>query len=232
MDNAKSAPQKQDKKQKISSSEVSGIFVAFLVITIFVIFLYYSFVSTDSTMGGVGILVVVFIFTIISSLVIKAIVLSGDRDININDFGNISLTSFISVFLIVGSTILSSRSMPIIGRAFENTIGYWWIKTFGDLSAVTKTIFTNPDTDYDYNLIVTQVFDDNDRTQFDNNLREQTSKFKDVTVNTEDTSNMQKLYELVKRKHSISEATLVSLATIVALYTCFLPIKYPWIRGS
>jgi len=233
MDNAKSAPQKQDKKQNISSSEVSGIFVAFLVITIFVIFLYYSFVSTDSTMGGVGILVVVFIFTIISSLVIKSIVLSGDRDININDFGNISLTSFISVFLIVGSTILSSRSMPIIGRAFENTVGYFWIKTFGGLSEITKTIFINPNsTEYDYNLIVTQVFDDNDRTLFDTNLREQASRFKDVTVNISDTSNMQKLYELVKRKHSISEATLVSLATIVALYTCFLPIKYPWIRGS
>ena len=78
----------------------------------------------------------------------------------------------------------------------------------------------------------TQVFDDNDRTQFDDNLREQASKFKDVSVNTSDKSNMNELYELVKRKHSISEATLVSLATIVALYTCFLPIKYPWIRGS
>lgn len=225
--------QKQDKKTKISSSEVSGIFVAFLVVTIFVIFLFYAFVSTDNTMGGVGILVVVFIFTIISSLAIKSIVLSGDRDININDFGNISLTSFISVFLIVGSTILSSRSMPIIGRAFENTVGYWWIKTFGDLSTVTKDIFTNTNnTDYDYNLIVTQVFDDNDRTLFDDNLREQASKFNDVTVNTGDKDNMDELYKLVKRKHSISEATLVSLATIVALYTCFLPIKYPWIRGS
>ena len=233
MDNAKSAPQKQDKKQKISSSEVSGIFVAFLVVTIFVIFLFYAFVSIDSTMSGFGILFVVFVFTIIGSVIIKAIVLSGDRDININDFGNISLTSFISVFLIVGSTILSSRSMPIIGRAFENTVGYWWIKTFGDLSTVTKNIFINPNsTEYDYNLIITQVFDDNDQTQFDNNLREQASKFKDVTVNTSDKINMETLYELVKRKHSISEATLVSLATIVALYTCFLPIKYPWIRGS
>jgi hypothetical protein len=225
--------QKQDKKTKISSSEVSGIFVAFLVTTIFVIFLYYSFVSIDSTMSGFGILFVVFIFTIISSLVIKSIVLSGDRDININDFGNISLTSFISVFLIVGSTVLSSKSLPIIGRSFENTVGYWWIKTFGDLSTVTKNIFINPNsTEYDYNLIITQVFDDNDQTQFDNNLREQASKFKDVTVNTSDKINMETLYELVKRKHSISEATLVSLATIVALYTCFLPIKYPWIRGS
>lgn len=225
--------QKQDKKTKISSSEVSGIFVAFLVTTIFVIFLYYSFVSIDSTISGFGILFVVFIFTIISSLVIKSIVLSGDRDININDFGNISLTSFISVFLIVGSTVLSSKSLPIIGRSFENTVGYWWIKTFGDLSTVTKNIFINPNsTEYDYNLIITQVFDDNDQTQFDNNLREQASKFKDVTVNTSDKINMETLYELVKRKHSISEATLVSLATIVALYTCFLPIKYPWIRGS
>ena len=225
--------QKQDKKTKISSSEVSGIFVAFLITTIFVIFLYYSFVSIDSTMSGFGILFVVFIFTIISSLVIKSIVLSGDRDININDFGNISLTSFISVFLIVGSTVLSSKSLPIIGRSFENTVGYWWIKTFGDLSTVTKNIFINPNsTEYDYNLIITQVFDDNDQTQFDNNLREQASKFKDVTVNTSDKINMETLYELVKRKHSISEATLVSLATIVALYTCFLPIKYPWIRGS
>ena len=225
--------QKQDKKTKISSSEVSGIFVAFLVTTIFVIFLYYSFVSIDSTISGFGILFVVFIFTIISSLVIKSIVLSGDRYININDFGNISLTSFISVFLIVGSTVLSSKSLPIIGRSFENTVGYWWIKTFGDLSTVTKNIFINPNsTEYDYNLIITQVFDDNDQTRFDNNLREQASKFKDVTVNTSDKINMETLYELVKRKHSISEATLVSLATIVALYTCFLPIKYPWIRGS
>jgi hypothetical protein len=223
--------QKQDKKTKISSSEVSGIFVAFLVTTIFVIFLYYSFVSIDSTISGFGILFVVFIFTIISSLVIKSIVLSGDRDININDFGNISLTSFISVFLIVGSTVLSSKSLPIIGRSFENTVGYWWIQ--GRLSEITKTIFTNPnDTNYDYNLIITQVFDDKAQDQFYNNLVEQASKFKDVTVNTDDKDNMETLYKLVKRKHSISEATLVSLATIVALYTCFLPIKYPWIRGS
>ena len=224
-------PSNQNKNKKMSSSEVSGVFIAFLVITIFGIFLYYNFVSIDSIMSGFGILFVAFCFTAASSLAVKASVLSGDRNININDFGNIFLTSFISVFIIVGSTILSSRSMPIIGRAFENTFGYWWIQ--GDLSAVTKDIFINPNsTEYDYNLIITQVFDDKAQDQFYNNLVEQASKFKDVTVNTDDKDNMETLYKLVKRKHSISEATLVSLATIVALYTCFLPIKYPWVRGS
>ena len=224
-------PSNQNKNKKMSSSEVSGVFIAFLVTTIFGIFLYYRFVSIDSIMSGFGILFVAFCFTAASSLAVKASVLSGDRNININDFGNIFLTSFISVFIIVGSTILSSRSMPIIGRAFENTFGYWWIQ--GDLSAVTKDIFINPNsTEYDYNLIITQVFDDKAQDQFYNNLVEQASKFKDVTVNTDDKDNMETLYKLVKRKHSISEATLVSLATIVALYTCFLPIKYPWVRGS
>jgi hypothetical protein len=221
----------QNKNKKMSSSEVLGVFIAFLVFTIGVIFLYYNYRSIDSTMSGFVILFIVFCFTVASSFAVKASVLSGDRKINLNEVGDIFLTSFISVFIIVGSTILSSRRMPIIGRAFENTFGYWWIQ--GRLSEITKTIFTTPnDTGYDYNLIITQVFDDNDRTQFDNNLREQASKFKDVSVNTSDKSNVDKLYELVKEKHSISEATLVSLATIVALYTCFLPIKYPWVRGS
>ena len=221
-------PSNQNKNKKMSSLEVLGVFIAFLVTTIIGIFLYYRFVSIDS---GFGILFVAFCFTVASSFAVKASVLSGDRQINLNEVGDIFLTSFISVFIIVGSTILSSRTMPIIGRAFENTFGYWWIQ--GRLSEITKTIFTNPnDTNYDYNLIITQVFDDSDQTQFDKNLVEQASKFKDVSVNTGDKDNMDELYKLVKKKHSISEATLVSLATIVALYTCFLPIKYPWVRGS
>lgn len=224
-------PSNQNKNKKMSSLEVLGVFIAFLVTTICGIFLYYRFVSIDSIMSGFGILFVAFCFTVASSFAVKASVLSGDRKINLNEVGDIFLTSFISVFIIVGSTILSSRTMPIIGRAFENTIGYWWIK--GHLSKITKTIFTNPnDTNYDYNLIITQVFDDSDQTQFDKNLVEQASKFKDVSVNTGDKDNMDELYKLVKKKHSISEATLVSLATIVALYTCFLPINYPWVRGS
>lgn len=224
-------PSNQNKNKKMSSSEVSGVFIAFLVTTIFGIFLYYRFVSIDSIMSGFGILFVAFCFTIASSFAVKASVLSGDRQINLNEVGDIFLTSFISVFIIVGSTILASRRMPIIGRAFENTFGYWWIQ--GHLSEITKTIFINPNsTEYDYNLIITQVFDDKAQDQFDKNLVEQASKFKDVSVNTSDKSNMNELYELVKKKHSISEATLVSLATIVALYTCFLPIKYPWVRGS
>jgi hypothetical protein len=232
-----SQQENKKKKEKITSSGISAIFGAFVVFTILVIFLYYNFITELSIGTGAGTLSIVFIFTLVSVIGIKSIVMAGEKPPSMNDVGDISLRSFISVLLIVAPALLASRIVPIVGRSFENTVGYFWIKSFGGLKDVANGVFQSNGMYEDHSIIATQITDD--KTQFDTYLADMSSPdsspFKGVTAafttgyTTE--SPIYKLYELVVKKHSISEATLVSLATIVAMYTCFLPIKYPWIRA-
>ena len=232
-----SRQQNKKKTENISSAGISAIFGAFVVFTIFVIFLYYNFITELSIGTGGGTLGIVFTLMFVSVIGIKSIVMPSKKPPSLNDVGDIFLRSFISVLLIVAPALLAARVVPIVGRSFENTAGYFWIKLFGGLKDVANNVFQSNGMYEDHSIIVTQLTDD--KTQFDTYLGGMTSPdsspFKGVTADfitgytTE--SPIYKLYELVVKKHSISEATLVSLATIVAMYTCFLPIKYPWIRA-
>jgi hypothetical protein len=52
----------------------------------------------------------------------------------------------------------------------------------------------------------------------------------DLKLENEDTNPVYQLFKLVALKHSISEATIVSLASIVAMFAGFVMIQYSGIR--
>lgn len=165
------------------------------------------------------------------SFAIKGMALAGDRDMNTKDAVDILINNSISVFVIVGLTIAFISNNSMIGRAFESTIGYMWISSFNGLSDIITKVFSSADgTNYNYNIIVTQLFDcieSNGKMQFDNYF--ENFPFKGITVNN-DTNNMNALKELVVDKRLVSEAMLIALATVVAAYIGYLPIVKPWVR--
>jgi hypothetical protein len=89
-------------------------------------------------------------------------------------------------------------------------------------------------------LIVTQLFSDDNRAQFDAYLRKMVSDdspFKGVSSSyalnydkTDPELPINKLYEMVVQKYNVSKGVLASLATIATMYTCFMPMKNPWIN--
>jgi hypothetical protein len=112
---------------------------------------------------------------------------------------------------------------PIIGRAFENTVGYFFINN-DDLSQLMSKIFKSQSgAKYDYNVLITQMFDD---TSPENYLDKTTLKDIVKQDNEPSETSLRELSAFVSKKHSISEATFVSLATIVSSLICFLPIIY------
>lgn len=220
-------------------TKTDGITLLFFVLLISVVaIIYISLVGFN--INSILLLVLIWILVSAVTLIIKKV--SLDKDINSKDVSNIFLSSFLSSFFIVGSSILLVNFNLIISRAFENTVGYLWIN--GEyLTGIMKTAFKN-NNGANYNLIVTQLFyDDEKRTQFDSYLKKMTNDsednpFKGVTsVYTDDYDKkdselpINKLYEMVIKKNNISKATIISLATIAAIYTCYLPIKSPWING-
>lgn len=184
-------------------------------------------------------LILSFLICISMSFAIKGMVLAGDRDMNTKDVTDILVNNSISVLVIVGLTVALISNNNVIGRAFENTVGYTWILWFNKLSDVVKNVFSSEGgANYNYNIIVTQLFDclePNGQKQVDNYLTDANFPFKDVTINREamDTNNkpwIDTLKDLVTKKRLVSEATLISLATIVAAYIGYLPIVKPWVR--
>jgi hypothetical protein len=176
--------------------------------------------------------IIVFVFTIL----IKSQIVADERDINNTDITNILQSSLLTVFVIIGSSLFSINYISIIGRAFENTVGYWWVDN-DSLSEITQKLFSTDDNEkYNLNLIITQLFSDEKREQFDNYLKN--IPFKHIKYefaenydkeNTELPINQ--LYEKVVQKYKISKASLISLATIITMYVCYMPMKYPWINN-
>jgi hypothetical protein len=174
-------------------------------------------------------LVLAFLVCISISFAVKGMVLAGDRDMNTKDVTDILVNNSISVLVIVGLTVAFISNNNVVGRAFENTVGYMWISWFNGLSDVVKQVFTGSP-NYNYNIIVTQLFDciePNGQKQIDNYLTPENFPFKEVTINR---AAIDTLKELVTKKRHVSEATLISLATIVAAYIGYLPIVKPWVR--
>jgi hypothetical protein len=156
-------------------------------------------------------LVLAFLVCISISFAVKGMVLAGDRDMNTKDVTDILVNNSISVLVIVGLTVAFISNNNVVGRAFE------------------KQVFTGSP-NYNYNIIVTQLFDciePNGQKQIDNYLTPENFPFKEVTINR---AAIDTLKELVTKKRHVSEATLISLATIVAAYIGYLPIVKPWVR--
>ncbi len=197
----------------MNTGKVQGVFagmVIFLIVCIFGLILIAS-------LNELFILAFVFVACIAFTIGLKAMVLEDDRNINEKDVGDIALNATIAVLSIVGSTIALIMQKPLIGRAFENTVGYKWINWN---EAINNVFVTTPG--YDYSIIATQLFDD----QMD--VNKVASMFSGITVKPD--RNTELLEQLVTKKHNISKATLISLATVVAFYISYLPVWKPWIR--
>lgn len=223
-----------NKSKKLSTGEITGIFIALIIFNV-------GIIIGAATVGVSSIMLLLMIWGLVlfSMIAMKAIILTGDRDIKNKDWQDVLMTSFISVLLIVGSSLLVAQP-TIIGRAFENTVGYLIIDS-EKLTNITKSFFKSTNgANYNYNLIATQLFSDDNRTQFDTYLSKMVSDdspFKGVSADyTEgyDRGNAElpinKLYEMVVKKYNLSKGVIASLATIAAMYTCFMPMKNPWIN--
>jgi hypothetical protein len=222
-----------------STNSITLLFIGLILIIVAIIFIITHNITSNSFVLLILIWIIVFVFTII----IKSQIIADERVINNTDITAILQSSALSVFVIIGSSLFSMNYIPIVGRAFENTIGYWWIDT-DYLSSITQQVFTSVDNEkYNFNLIITQLFSDENREQFNKYLEQMTGNnpanpFKNVTTNfTTDYEKenaelpINKLYEKVVQKYKISKASLISLATIITMYVCYMPMKYPWINN-
>lgn len=160
------------------------------------------------------------------------------------DFVDIVITSLISVFVAVGLTMAAVRMLPIFGRAFENTVGYAAISLFGGLEPIADSIFTSSsESKIKYGVLATKMFDTGFFSFLDKMKNAQSSPIQgimlkkdvldfsgDLKLENEETNPVYQLFKLVALKHSISEATIVSLASIVAMFAGFVMIQYSGIR--
>ena len=198
----------------MNTGKVQGVFAGMVLFMIGCIFL-----MVLTRMNELLILAIIFGMCIAFTIGLKSLVLEDDRNINEKDVGDIALNATIAVLSIVGTTIAFILQRPLIGRAFENTVGYKWISWD---EAIDKVFVTTPG--YDYSIIATQLFDD----QMD--VDKVASMFSGITVKPKPDRNTELLEKLVAKKHNISKATLISLAAVVAFYISYLPVWKPWIR--
>jgi hypothetical protein len=214
-----------NKKEKVPLEWVNVIFFVFLIVLAGIVFLL------NGKMHSLLFLVLIWIIMAILMIILKAIVLSGDRDINNKEAGSIFLSSFISTLLIIGSTMLTANQIPIIGRAFENTVGYWFINN-EELKTGLANVFENTSGNENINLIATQLFYDADIKKFYENVKSITQfnniKPKDINLDTD--KSVQSLQDIILNKNAKSHATIVCLAAIAAMYTSYMPIIKPWIN--
>ena len=199
-----------------TTSEIIGIYTGLLMFSFIVIFVYYNYFKIESILTRNSILVVlIWIITSCITIVIKSTI---GKSFNI---GSAFLLNLFSVAVIIVPLLIIFYMFPIIGRAFENTVGYFFINN-DDLSQLMSKIFKSQSgAKYDYNVLITQMFDD---TSVENYLDKTTMKDIVKQDNEPSESNLKELSAFVSKKHSISEATFVSLATIVSSLIGFLPI--------
>jgi hypothetical protein len=216
-----------NKKEKVPIEWVNVIFFVFLAILVGIVFL------VNGKMPSVMFLILIWIMLSVLTIILKATVLSGEREINNKEAGDIFLSSFISSLLIIGSTMMTVNYIPIIGRAFENTVGYWFINN-EELANALSNVFTKPE-GLDINLIATQLFydsNDSDTKNFYDKIQS-LKQFPGVIPKTDidsDNKFIRDLYDIIINKNTKSQATIVSLAAIAAMYISYMPIKKPWIN--
>jgi hypothetical protein len=199
-----------------TTSEIIGIYTGLLMFSFIVIFVYYNYFKIEGVFTRNSILVVlIWLITSCITIVIKSTIGKGF------DIGSAFLLNLFSVAVIIVPLLIIFYMFPIIGRAFENTVGYFFINN-DDLSQLMSKIFKSQSgTTYDYNVLITQMFDDANPEKY---LDKTTMKDIVKQDNEPSEASLKELSAFVSKKHSISEATFVSLATIVSSLICFLPI--------
>jgi hypothetical protein len=227
----------------MNTGNIQGIFAGMVILMIVIIFIIcvlgeLTNFNTDSRRYLA--FAVAFLGCIGFTIGLKSAVLEGDRNLNEKDVIDIIINGTISGLAVIGTMVLYISQRPLISRAFENTVGYKWISWFSGLSGVINNVFTGPH-GQDYSIIATQLFDDQFTDSPDNNislLKNVASMFSGVNVKNKDNSSIDdlknsidNLKKLITTKHQVSEATLISLAAIIAFYISYLPVWKPWIRG-
>ena len=204
-----------------------GITALFFILILFNVIIIFVAVITFKKTNSLFLLFLIWIFVFGAIFAVKA---SAEKEIKNKDIVDTLISTFLSVFLIVGSTLLAAQP-TIIGRAFENTVGYWWINN-DTLATEMANVFNKPTNELDINLIVTQMFSSDDKQEFNDYIKNfnEANQFNGVTFKNVPTPH---LYDnFVVKKNDVSKATLASLATIVALYTSYMPITTPWINNN
>lgn len=214
----------------MNTGNIQGIFAGMVILMVVIIFGICLLIPNNYRIFVA--FAVAFLGCIGFTIGLKSIVLDGDRNLNEKDVIDIIINGTISGLAVIGTMVLYISQRPLISRAFENTVGYKWISLFSGLSGVINSVFTGHQ-GQDYSIIATQLFDDQFTDSQDNNislLKNVASMFSGVEFNKNATS-IDKLKELITTKHQVSEATLISLAAIIAFYISYLPVWKPWIRG-
>ncbi len=217
----------------VDTSEIIGMYIGLILLLIFTIFVYY-FITKKTEWGFYKsglIAIIIWLFSSGITIIIKSRI---GHSLN---YGYAFLLNLITTLLIVGAALLALFFFPIIGRAFENTIGYSFVSNIRDITGnVFKSVSQK---EYDHSLLLTQLFDEKDQVDnYLNNMKKigdninPKSPFKDIYVVENNEDNINLLKDIVRTKHSISEATFISLATIVSSLVCFLPIIYTSITSS
>lgn len=202
-----------------------GISALFIVLIIFNVIIIFVSVITFKKTNSLFLLVFIWVFVFGSIFAVKA---SVEKEIKNKDIVDTLLSTFLSVFLVVGSTLLAAQP-TIIGRAFENTVGYLWINN-DTLATEMANVFDKPP-NLDINLIITQMFSSDNKQEFNEYIQNfnEANQFNGVTLKKDVATN--NLYDnFVVKKNDVSKATLASLATIVAMYISYMPISTPWIN--
>ena len=203
-----------------------GITALFFVLIIFNVIVIFVSVITFKKTNSLFLLILIWVFVFGSIFAVKA---SVDKEIKNKDIVDTLLSTFLSVFLVVGSTLLAAQP-TIIGRAFENTVGYWWINN-DTLATEMANVFDKQTNELDINLIITQMFSSDNKQEFNEYIQNfnEANQFNGVTLKTD--ANINNLYDnFVVKKNDVSKATLASLATIIAMYISYMPIATPWIN--
>ena len=202
--------------------------------------------TSSSMLMSIAFIAIICAGIIICSIIFKSIVLKTDmtkkHTLNI-------ITSVLTVGVpILGLTMLTISNLPLMMRSFENTFGFAWID--GEpLKKLTQDIFGSENNYNNYSVITTQLFEENfkyyltcmkkgNTVDSDVNL----NRFKNVFVGNsyfdesgkikikvpdenKPDDKVQNLYDLltmVVRKRHVSEATWISLATVVTMYASHL----------
>ena len=206
----------------MNTSEVIGIYTGSLIFLFIIIFAYYIYFKSEDFLWR-GSIVTLLVLTI-SSCITVIIKSSIGQPL---DAGNIILSNLFAVGVIIVPLLLVLYMFPMIGRAFENTVGYFFLNK-GDLTEVTGQLFSSKsENTYDYNVFVTQLFDDG--ADMVTRLKTVIAPFKDISLKEPVAdNNVSSLKNFLSQKHGVSEAMLVSLATIVSSMIVFMPMILPF----
>jgi hypothetical protein len=118
------------------------------------------------------------------------------------------------------------------------------ISSFGGVEDVTDTIFTNASgSKMKYGVLSTKMFDSGFFEFLESMKTAESSPIKgvflkkemmdsvgDLKTEMEDSNPLFKMFELTAMKHAVSEATWISLATIIAIFSGFIMTQYSGIR--